>query len=187
MQLDLVERAQARDRDAFEMLVEQHLGDVHRIAVAIAGPADAMDVTQETFVVAWQQLPSLRDPQAFAGWLRRICVNNARQRLRRTRRRVVASLDTGDASRPLEVTDQRPDFRGAVEARAILEPAIERLNADQRALLALHYTLGYSIAEAAGVLGIRVGTAKSRLNAALSALRKAIGTPIVTTEPETAP
>lgn len=96
-----MERAKARDRDAFEMLVEQHLGDVHRIAVAIVGPADAMDVTQETFVVAWQQLARLRKPEAFAGWLRRICVNNARQRLRRTRRRgVVASLDTGNASRP---------------------------------------------------------------------------------------
>jgi len=183
-----VERAQARDRDAFEMLVEQHLGDVHRIAAAIAGPADAMDITQETFVVAWQRLPSLRNPEAFAGWLRRICVNNARQRLRRTRRRgVVASLDSGDPSRPIEVTDQRPDFRGAVEARAILEPAIERLNADQQALLALHYTLGYSIAEAAEVLGIRVGTAKSRLNAGLNALRKSLGTPPVTAETEAAP
>lgn len=85
------------------------------------------------------------------------------------------------------MTDQRPDFRGAIEARAILEPAIERLNADQRALLALHYTLGYSIAEAADVLGLRVGTAKSRLNGALNALRKSIGTPTVTAEPEAAP
>jgi RNA polymerase sigma-70 factor (ECF subfamily) len=180
--------AQARDRDAFEMLVEQQLGDVHRIAVAIVGPADAMDVTQETFVVAWQQLPRLRNPDAFAGWLRRICVNHARQWLRRTRRRgVVASMDGGDAIRPMEVTDQRPDFRGAVEARAILEPAIGRLNPDQRALLALHYTLGYSIAETAEVLGIRVGTAKSRLNAGLTALRTSIGTPPVTVEPEAAP
>ncbi|MGI8658602.1 MAG: RNA polymerase sigma factor [Candidatus Limnocylindria bacterium] len=180
--------AQAHDRDAFETLVERHLGDVHRIAVAIVGPADAMDVTQETFVVAWQQLPRLRNPDAFGGWLRRICVNNARQWLRRTRRRgVVASIDSGDTMRPMEVTDQRPDFRGAVEARAILEPAIERLNPDQRALLALHYTLGFSIAESAEALGIRVGTAKSRLNAGLTALRKAIVTPAVTAEPEAAP
>lgn len=183
-----MELAKARDRDAFEMLVEQHLGDVHRIAVAIAGPADAMDVTQETFVSAWQQLPRLRNPEVFAGWLRRICVNNARQRLRRTQRRgVVASLDTGHAARSIEVVDQRPDFRGAVEARALLEPAIEQLNADQRALLALHYTLGYSIAETAEVLGIRVGTAKSRLNSGLNALRKSIGTPTVAAELEAAP
>ncbi len=87
----------------------------------------------------------------------------------------------------MEVTDQRPDFRGAVEARAILEPAIERLNPDQRALLALHYTLGFSIAEAAEALGIRVGTAKSRLNAGLTTLRKAIITPAVPAEPEAAP
>ena len=99
--LDLVERARARDRDAFELLLEQHLGDVHRIALAIVGPADAMDVTQETLVVAWQQLPRLRKPDAFGGWLRRICVNNARQWLRRARRRGAgASIDGGDTLRP---------------------------------------------------------------------------------------
>jgi RNA polymerase sigma-70 factor (ECF subfamily) len=183
-----VERAQARDRDAFEMLVERHLGDVHRIAVAIVGPADAMDITQETFVVAWQQLRHLRNPNAFTGWLRRICVNSARQWLRRTRRRgAITSIETGAATGPMELTDHQPDFRAAVEARAVLEPAIERLSPEQRALLALHYTLGYSIADAADALGIRVGTAKSRLNAALNALRRSIVTPAVTVEPEAAP
>ena len=183
-----MKRAQARDRDAFEMLVEAHLPGVHRIAVAIVGPADAMDVTQETFVTAWTQLPRLRQPGAFAGWLRRICVNAARQWLRRTRRRGIQVSLLGEGTlMPMDLPDVRPDFRTAVEARALLEPAIERLNPDQRAILSLHYTVGLSIAEAADALGIRVGTAKSRLNAALNAMRAAVRSSAGTPEPEAAP
>jgi RNA polymerase sigma-70 factor (ECF subfamily) len=168
------------------MLVEEHLGSIYRIAVAIVGPADAMDVTQETFVTAWQQLPRLRNRGAFAGWLRRICVNASRQWLRRARRRGdMTSLDGEFGRAAMQPVDQHPDFRTAVEARVLLEPVIERLSPEQQALLALHYTLGLSIAEAADALGIRVGTAKSRLNAALRALRTAVGGNAVVVEPET--
>jgi RNA polymerase sigma-70 factor (ECF subfamily) len=181
-----VERAQARDREAFEVLVEEHLAGVYRIAVAIVGPADAMDVTQETFVTAWQQLPRLRNRGAFIGWLRRICVNAARQWLRRTRRQGdMTLLDEEIGRAAMQSVDQHPDFRGAVEARVLLEPAIERLSPDQRAVIALHYTLGFSIAEAADALGIRVGTAKSRLNAALRALRAAVEGTAAVVESET--
>jgi RNA polymerase sigma-70 factor (ECF subfamily) len=169
-----VVRAQARDRDAFEQLVAEHLDAVYRIAAAIVGPADAMDVTQETFVAAWQQLPSLRTPDAFVGWLRRIAVNRSRKWLRTASSRPSGtSLDSPDWSSD-RLADRRPDFRGAVEARAILEPAFERLTVDQRAVLALHYGLGLSIAEVAAALGVPPGTAKSRLSAGLAVLRGAI-------------
>ncbi|HEX2765974.1 MAG TPA: RNA polymerase sigma factor [Candidatus Limnocylindria bacterium] len=169
-----MERARARDADAFELLVEEHLAGIHRIAVAIVGPADAMDVTQDTFVAAWQQLPRLRNADAFAGWLRRIGVNAARQWLRRTRRRREWGSLEENQGPMVDASEGQRDFRTAVEARALIEPAIERLTPDQRAILALHYTLGYSIADAADALDIRVGTAKSRLNAALRSLRSAI-------------
>lgn len=58
----------------------------------------------------------------------------------------------------------------------LLAPAFEGLSDDQRAVLALHYGMGYSIAEAADALDVRVGTAKSRLNAGLNVLRRALGT-----------
>lgn len=157
------------------MLVERYAAETYRLAAAIVGEADARDVTQESFVVAWQQLPRLRAPDAFAGWLRRICVNRSRNWLRSAGRRGrPASLDA-DLGLAERLPDARRDFRGAVEARALLEPAFERLSPDQRAILALHYSMGYSIAEAADALGIRVGTAKSRLNAGLVVLRQAIG------------
>jgi RNA polymerase sigma-70 factor (ECF subfamily) len=170
-----VSRAQARDREAFEVLVERHATEIYRLAASIVGSADAADVTQDAFVAAWQQLPRLRDAASFGPWLRRICVNRARNWLRSSARRgVPAPLDSEGA---LTHTDPRGDFRGAVEARTLLEPAFERLTPDQRTILALHYSMGYSIAEAADALGVPTGTAKSRLSAALSALRAAVGGP----------
>ncbi len=166
------------------MLVERHATETYRLAAAIVGEADARDVAQESFVAAWQQLPRLRDADAFAAWLRRIAVNRSRNWLRaRTRRVDPSSLQTDDAAR---LPDGRRDFRGAVEARMVLEPAFNALSVDQRAVLALHYSMGYSIAETADALELRVGTAKSRLNAGLAALRAAIGPDEAAAEPEVA-
>jgi len=182
--LELVRRAQAGDREAFEMLVERHAAETYRLSAAIVGEADARDVAQEAFVAAWQQLPRLRDANAFAPWLRRITANRCRNWLRaRNRRGRPTALQTDEVA---HVPDPHRDFRGAVEARMVLEPAFDALSVDQRAVLALHYSMGYSIAETADALDLRVGTAKSRLNAGLAALRAAIGPDEAASEPEVA-
>lgn len=159
------------------MLVERHLTEVYRLTMAIVGSRDARDLTQDAFVQAWVKLPALRNPDAFAPWLRRICVNQARNWLRAQRRQVEpASLeaDTGIAE---TIPDRTADFRHDIETRSVLQPAFERLSPDQRAILALHYSMGYSIRESADALGVGIGTAKSRLNAGLNVLRRAIGAP----------
>lgn len=166
------------------MLVEQHATDVHRLAAAIVGNGDAADVAQETFIAAWQQLPKLRADEAFTSWLRRICVNRSRNWLRARGRRPRAALDIGDEAAAAVLPDPRRDFRSAVEARTILEPAFESLTPDQRAILALHYSLGLSIAETADALGIHPGTAKSRLSAGLAALRREVEEPLREIETE---
>jgi len=168
------------------MLVEQHATEVYRLTAAIVGSGDAPDVAQEAFVVAWQQLPKLRDEAAFTSWLRRICVNRSRNWLRDRGRRPRAALDIGDEAAAAILPDPAGDFRGAVEARTVLEPAFEALTPDQRAVLALHYSMGYSIAETADALGIRAGTAKSRLSAGLAALRREIEDPLQEIETEAA-
>lgn len=160
------------------MLVEQHASDTYRLAAAIVGSADAADVAQETFVAAWQQLPKLRDGGSFLPWLRRICVNRSRNWLRTRSRRPRAVVDLTDEATAAALPDPGGDFRGAAEARAVMEPAFEALTADQRAVLALHYSMGLSIAEAADALGVRVGTAKSRLSAGLAALRRELTEPL---------
>ena len=175
--MELVRRAQAGDREAFEMLVERHATETYRLAAAIVGVTDARDVAQEAFVTAWQQLHRLRKPDAFGPWLRRITVNRCRNWLRAGNRRGhPTSLEADAAGR---VPDTQRDFRGAVEARMVLAPAFDALSADQRAVLALHYSMGCSIAETADALGVPIGTAKSRLSAGLAGLRKAITTPEV--------
>ena len=172
--LDLVKLARTGDREAFEMLVERHAVQTYRLAAAIVGTTDARDVTQETFVAAWQQLSRLRHPDAFAPWLRRICVNRSRNWLRGEKRRGHSlSLDADDGLAD-SLPDTRRDFHGAVEARVVLNGAFEQLSPDQRAVLALHYAMGYSIGEAADALGVRVGTAKSRLNSGLNVLRATV-------------
>lgn len=154
------------------MLVEQHATETYRLAAAIVGATDAADVTQETFVSAWQQLPRLQDAGALASWLRRICVNQSRNWLRARQRQPRAVLDLGNVPEAAGIPDPAGEFSSAVEARALLEPAFEALSPDQRAVLALHYSMGLSISETADALGVRVGTAKSRLSAGLMAMRR---------------
>src|SRR5262245_28571641 len=88
----LIARAQAGDAAAFERLVTTRIDRCYRLAWSILlDDADAADATQEAFVSAWRQLPRLREPAAFDGWLNRIVANAARMgRRRRVRLREIA-------------------------------------------------------------------------------------------------
>jgi RNA polymerase sigma-70 factor (ECF subfamily) len=167
--LETARRARAGDVEAFEMLVLRHAPELYRLAAAIVGESEARDLTQESLLAAWTQLPRLRDPDRFLPWARRILVNRCRNHLRsRSRRLSVLPLEPGH-----DVPEPR-DFRDPLHARLLLAPAFESLTPEHRALLALHYAADLSISEAAEALGLRLGTAKSRLNAALVALRRAL-------------
>jgi RNA polymerase sigma-70 factor (ECF subfamily) len=161
----LVERAQAGDVAAFEALVARTMPDAYRLAVAMVGDDDARDVTQESFVAAWRELPRLRDASKFEPWLRSIVMNRARNALRARRRHPVVRLSEErgqiSATEPMHLSQERVD----------LEVALRRLGAEQRAVVALHYVLDLRLHEVAAALGIPEGTAKSRLHAALRALR----------------
>ena len=168
---DLVRRAQRGDMDAYEELVTTQSASVYRLARAYVGDAGAPDLAQDVFVAAWRALPGLRDTGAFGPWLHRIAVNRCRSAVRGSGRVREIPMDDVTADR---AADTRDGFRAA-EARAVVEPAFRRLGEEPRALIALHYAAGLSIRECADALGIPEGTAKSRLNAALAALRADIG------------
>jgi len=172
--LDLVARARKGDRESFNELVDLYLADVYRLAVVVAGPEMAEDVTQDAFLAAWQRLPGLRDPDRFLPWLRRILVNRARDHHRGERRR----LRPTDLTAALAVAEQQPgrtDPAAEVDALTDLHRALEGLTLDQRAVVALHYLADLTLPEVAAILGIPAGTAKSRLNAALIVLRRRLG------------
>ena len=161
----LVERAQDGDIAAFEQLAERFLPDVYRLALGIVGPDDARDVAQDAMVAAWQMLPKLRDPTRFASWIHSIAVNRARNALRARRRRPTIALQ--DEHTGLLVAEPMTD----VHLRMAVDSTLSVLKPDVREVLVLHYVLDLPLREVSGILGIREGTAKSRLNAGLRTLR----------------
>ncbi len=97
MDRELLLRARAGDREAFELIVLAKGEPMFRTALAILGSeADARDATQEAFIAAWTRFAGLRDPERFDAWLGRILINECRMALRKRRRvREVAVDETG--------------------------------------------------------------------------------------------
>jgi RNA polymerase sigma-70 factor, ECF subfamily len=176
----LVRRARTGDAAAFGVLVDSRIDRCYRLAWTIlSNDADAADATQEALVSAWRQLPRLRDPASFDGWLNRIVANaalKARRHRARLREVSVRPASPGDQL-PQREPPQDPRTRTAmdefVENDAIAR-AFERLRPQDRMILVLHHVEERPVAEIARSLGIPVGTAKWRLHAARTALEKAM-------------
>jgi RNA polymerase sigma-70 factor (ECF subfamily) len=177
----LVQRAQVGDAAAFDALVGARLDRCYRLAWSIlTNDADAADATQEAFVLAWRELPRLRDPGAFDGWLNRIVANAAlmarRHRVRLREVNVEARSSTDDVSEPIEppydpyAKTDIDELHGSDE----MGRAFGRLRPQDRALLVLHHVEERPVAEIARTLAIPVGTAKWRLHAARRALERAM-------------
>lgn len=168
MRRDLVEAARRGDHEAFEVLATSAGDRLFAVARLILRSWDlAEDAVQEALVRAWQQLPSLRDPDRFDAWLHRLLVNACADQGRQLRR-------WSQQVRPLPVEASITDHSGSVADREQLERGFSRLKPEQRAVVVLHYYSGLSAAEIARTLGIPSGTARSRLHYATEAMRAAL-------------
>ncbi len=163
--------ADATDWERFEVRAGACLADCHRLAAAIVGPEDAADAVQDALVQAWRHRDRLRDDDAFEPWLRSIVINRCRNVLRtRGRRPRLVELDTAAA-----VPDHRSADPGSqVADRDRLERAFASLPVQHRAVLALRFTLDLSMRDIGRSLRVPEGTARSRLNAAVTRLRAAL-------------
>src|SRR5450755_1561102 len=177
----LVRRARLGDAGAFDSLVAKRIDRCYRLAWSILlNDADAADATQDAFVAAWRQLPRLRDPSAFEGWLNRIVANAARMgRRHRVRLREITIGSPFPDDSPPAPYEPAPDpfARTAIDDVAendAIGRAFDRLRPDERAILALHHVEERPVAEIARTLGIPTGTAKWRLHAARRALERAM-------------
>jgi RNA polymerase sigma-70 factor (ECF subfamily) len=170
----IIRRAQTGDVEAFTALVAGRFEPMHRTAMAILGhEADARDAVADALAAIWRQLPRLRDPLAFEAWSTRILVHACRRRLRGRVRARVRELSIDGAWGDPEVGSAVGPADDVAD-RLALERAFERLDADARAILVLHHLEGRGLDEVSGVLGIPIGTAKSRLFAARRALERAL-------------
>ncbi len=169
MQLALVERARAGDEEAFASLARGAGDRLLTIAYRILRDlGHAEDAVQQTLVLAWRELPALRDAERFDAWLHRLLVN-ACYREARQGRRWGAIVHVLPADEPGRVDD----YVSVVE-RDQLERGFRRLPPEQRAVFVFHHHLGLTLAEVADQLGVPLGTVKSRLHYATNTLRAAL-------------
>ena len=166
---ELVERARQGDVAAYETLVRRYQGLAVRAAYVVAGRAEAEDAAQEAFVKAYRALPRFRSGAPFRPWLMRIVTNEARNRVRSSRRREAlalraAAVSGGAAPSPEAAAEEMEDRRE-------LLASVERLPRMDREIIAYRYLLGLSESETAEALEVPAGTVKSRLSRAMTRLR----------------
>ncbi len=181
----LLTRAQAGDMSAFEELVGRHEEKVYGLAVRMTrSEADAAEITQDTFLSAYQHLGEFRGEAAFGSWVHRIAANNALMRLRRQKVLDVVSdelagpefTDRGSlAEVPESDWSKRADDKILDDelGRAIQE-ATDALPEGYREVFLLKDVEGLSYEEISEMVGISVPAVKSRLHRARLALREAI-------------
>ena len=168
MQRDLVEAARRGDLEAFEVLASAAGDRLYTIArLILRDTHQAEDAVQEALLRAWRELPRLRDPERWDGWLYRLIVNACADEGRR-RRRLSAEV------RMIRSEPTTSDSSASLADRDQLERGFRRLKPSQRAAVVLRYYLGLSVPEVADALGVPVGTAKSRIHYAVEALRAAL-------------
>jgi RNA polymerase sigma-70 factor (ECF subfamily) len=177
-EMDVVSRAAAGDRRAFEGLYRDHVGRVYSLCVRMVGDrVAAEELTQDVFVRAWEKLALFRGESAFGTWLHRLAVNVVLQRRKAdgVRRSRFTSADDegegGEAAADAGVLRQRTVGPGD---RMDLEAAIAKLPPGARRVFVLHDVEGYKHEEIAEMLGVTSGGSKAQLHRARLLLRKAL-------------
>jgi RNA polymerase sigma-70 factor (ECF subfamily) len=161
---DLIAKARRGDVEAFNLLVSRWEKRVFNYLLRLlSNREDALDVSQDVFLKAYQNLPKLGDVDRFAGWLFRIAHNEAFSLLRRKRPETdvipdLRPVDAGGRLLPLELS-------------LAVESALKRLNDDQRETVLLKVYQGFKFDEIAEILDCPVSTVKSRLYTALELLK----------------
>ena len=134
-------------------------------------PQVSEDLTQESFLHAWQHIGQLRDGKALNGWLYRIATNVSKLHWRRHKGKRLVPIEASDIPDNKETGH---DKVGNNEQLSRLKDAVTLLPEKLNQAIVLHYMQHLTIAEAAEAIGVRQGTFKSRLNRALKALRSQI-------------
>lgn len=168
---DLILKARRGDVEAYNLLVSRWEKRVFNYLYRLVGDReDAMDVSQDTFLKAYQALPRLEDPAKFAGWLFRIAHNEAFSLLRRRKPDGELLAEPGSGFESGEAgTRLLP-----LELSMAVESALKTLTVEQREAVQLKVYQGFKFDEMAVILDIPVSTVKSRLYTALDLLKKTL-------------
>ena len=164
---DLIAKARRGSVDAYNVLVSRWEKRVFNYLLRLVGNReDALDLSQDVFLKAYQNLRKLEDPAKFAGWLFRIAHNEAYSLLRKNRPEGELSAEprAGESSGRMF----------PVELSLAVQGALTRLSADQREAVLLKIYQGFKFEEMAEILSCPVSTVKSRLYTALDLLKQTL-------------
>lgn len=169
---DLIAKARRGDVEAYNLLVSRWEKRVFNYLLRlVSNREDALDVSQDVFLKAYQNLPKLDDPARFSAWLFRIAHNEAFSTLRRRRPETELSgeprpAETGGRLLPMELS-------------LAVESALKRLTEDQREAVLLKVYQGFKFDEMAEILDCPVSTVKSRLYTALDLLKTTLAPAVI--------
>ena len=178
--LDVVRRVQAGDVAAFDRLILKYRERVYGIVYNLtANREDAADLTQDSFIKAFQSIQRFGGQSSFFTWLYRIAVNSTLSHLRKARLRTFFSLERIDSDEPVAkeivaaLTDKTGADRGSYvrELQEKLNDAMQKLSIKHRTVVTLFEIDGLSHQEIAEVMDCSVGTVRSRLHYAKQLLQ----------------
>lgn len=178
----LVERFQQGDQQAFELIIERYEQKVWNLAFRLTGDQqDAYDLAQEAFIKVYRYLAQFRGQSTFSTWLYRVVTNSFYDEMRKRKRRpnIALSLDESIATSDGELNREMPSLDAGPEELSLqrelqqaVQAALVRLPTDYRIVLVLRDLQDHSYEEIADMLGLNLGTVKSRISRARLALRK---------------
>ena len=182
--LAVVRAVRAGNRDAYRTLVEKYQRKILSLAGRTLGCGrdEGADHAQEIFLKAYRGLVAFREESRFSTFLHRVAVNHCVSEIRRrsaAKRGEALSLDgpvgTGEEKGPIEVPDRGSDPARRAAGREVGEAvrkAVASLEDDLRLLVVLFDQQGLSYPEIAGIVGVPIGTVRSRLHRAREILRE---------------
>ena len=170
----LIRKVLEGDAEAFAPLVERYSRPIFALVVGIVGQREeAEELTQDIFLKAYTHLASYGSRSAFSTWLYRIACNTALTAVKRRQRRQrrFALFDFGRAERLPELSDDGELTELSEAQEQALRAALDRLEADERALIQLHYYENRPLSECGEILSLTESNTKVRLHR----IRKKLG------------
>ena len=165
---DLIAKARRGNVDAYNVLVSRWEKRVFNYLLRlVANREDALDLSQDVFLKAYQNLRKLEDPAKFPGWLFRIAHNEAYSMLRKNR-------PEGELVVEPKTAAESSGRMFPIELSLAVQSALRRLSDDQREAVLLKVYQGFKFEEMAEILACPVSTVKSRLYTALDLLKQTL-------------
>ena len=180
----LIARLRANDDAAYDELVRTHHASIYHAAQRmLRDPGEAADVTQDVFLKVFRHIDGFRAESSLRTWIFRIAFSEILNRIRWSRRRYLhrtisieeESENVPEGHAPLQLADEGSTPEQALEQKEreqAFQNALWKLSEEHRSVALLRDVQGFSYAEIAAILGISIGTVKSRLARARAELKK---------------